>query len=296
VWITNQYMSSAETRRGMVIRDVGDDGSIVRTNRFELLFIASTRQVTTDVRKGVFSPMASGQMISDDPYQQAMYQQQQMYGRRAGMMRGESANRPPARMVGRVPTEFTVTQDVAKWTPQLNRMFWIPGTQDETPVDWQALVEGISVQDMFISHSIASELDGRVQKQFGHKALVACLGHQGRWAISRNGSWEISGRSQQSDYPSRNSPYMVYDEYGWQNLLPQDIRSQPVLVRWLYQNSVAIPYGLFSLTSSVGPAGSADLDDLPILDGSDPGLALLIVVVPRGDDFIVYRKLLRSEK
>ncbi len=291
VWITNRYMSTAETRRGLIIRDVGDDGAIVRTNRFELLFIASTRPVTTDVRKGVFSAMSTGHSMND-PYQPQMYRGMP---RRYGPTGGESVARPPARLQGRIPTEFTATQDMAKWTPQLNRMFWIPGpaANDETAVDWQALMEGVSLPEMFNSRSIGEGLRTRVQQQFGAKALVALLGSQGRWAYNQDASWHLlnSNRLASDD---RNY-YPGIRGQNWQ-ALPQELNGHPELFRWLYQYSAGVPYGLFSLTSQVGPTGGEDLDDLPILDTSDPNLALLIVVVPRGDDYIVYRKLLRTGK
>jgi hypothetical protein len=291
VWITNRYMSSAETRRGMVIRDVGDDGSIVRTNRFELLFIASTRQVATDVRKGVFSAMSTGQSL-DDPYQQQMY---------AGMPRrysptgGEAIERPPARLQGRIPTEFTATQEMAKWTPQLNRMFWIPGpgaADDEAPINWQALMDGVSLEGMLSGHTVADALRSRVQQKFGPKAIVAVLGSHGRWAYSQDANWHLVNGNR-FDQIDRRFASIRRGLEEW-NMLPGDLQGQPALFRWLYQYSAGVRYGLFSLTSQVGPTGSEDLDDLPILDTSDPNLGLLIVVVPRGDDLIVYRKLLRT--
>ena len=297
VWITNRYMSSAETRRGLVLRDVGDDGSIVRTNRFELLFIASTRPVTTDVRKGVFAAMSTGHSMMEDALQQQ--QQQQMYRNQmrgyGGGMREES-DRPPPRLQGRIPTEFTVTQDLAKWTPQLNRHFWIPGTNPEANIDWRALMEGIytpsiSTPEMFISHTITDDLVSRVQRQFGPKSLVAILGPQGQWAYNRSSNWFLNGSNR---FPPDVMRPGMYGDGSYLQGLPPDIQSQPELFRWLYHYSTAASHGLFSLTSQVGPTGGADLDDLPIFDASDPTLGLLIVVIPHGDDFIVYRKLLRT--
>ena len=294
VWITNRYMSTAETRRGLVIRDVGDDGAIVRTNRFELLFIASTRPVTTDVRKGVFSAMNTGQSL-DDPYQPRM---NPGMPRRYGPTGGDVVARPPARLQGRIPTEFTATQDMAKWTPQLNRMFWIPGpaANDETAVDWQALMEGVSLPEMFNSRTIADGLGSRVKQQFGPQALVAVLGSQGRWVYSQHAGWHLLNSNQFAGHVRDGISYYPAQGGQYTQALPQELNGQPELFRWLYQYSAGVPYGLFSLTSQVGPAGSEDLDDLPILDTSDPNLALLIVVVPRGDDYIVYRKLLRTGK
>ena len=302
VWVSNSYMSSAEARRGLVIRDVGDDGSIVRTNRFELLFIAASRSVTTEVRKGVFSPLGTGGSMAGNSaaiYQQQLMQQQFMQqqmrsGRPGGSFRGSdelsSAKNPP-RIEGRIPTQFEVTQDLAKWTPQLNRMFWIPGSADEQSVDWKAMTEGLITTEMLDSHTMSGELTDRVRKQFGKQALVACLGPNGRWAHDRNPVW--SSHQNQVENPYMNQQRILYSQVqDYTNVqLPAEIQQQGDLFRWLYQHSVALPRGLFALASHIGPKGGPELDDLPIYDPSDTEHALLIVVVPVGDDFVVYRKL-----
>ena len=285
VWITNQYMSTAETRRGMVLRDVGDDGAIVRTNRFELLFIASSRQVTTEVRKGVFASMGSGRsmMQFQEDQQQARY-----YGRRNYGSMGVDRTLPP-NLEGRVPTEFKVTQSVAKWTPQMNRVFWIPGTAEPETIDWTDIVAAASTQELHNQRSVSSRLQSSVDAQFGSRALVACLGPNRKWAFSSNENWW-----------SKNGILAgpTGTTRGWvaPGQAPSELEGQPDLFRWIFMHSVATPTGLFELTSQVGPGGSIDLDDLPILDSTDPTQRLLIIIVPSHDDFIVYRKLLRIGK
>ncbi len=289
VWITNRYMSSSETRRGMVLQDLGDDGSIVRSSRFELLFIASSRAITTDVRKGVFSALGKGQPISEDQ----LYQQQmasRMIRRGRGM--GEVTEKKPPQMAGRIPTEFTVTQELAKWTPQLNRLFWIPGPAQENKIDWQALSDGIT-DEMLQSHNLSGEFQGLVTQQFGPQTLVACLGGQTRWAFNQQ---QLGWRARNGGQFYPVSPYDQMNGMYQQPQLPGEMQHQPQLFRWLYQHSVAASFGLFTVTSQVGPTGGADLNDLPIMDDTDPDQRLLIVVVPREDDYLVYRKLIRKQK
>ncbi len=294
VWFSNAYMSSAEARRGLVVRDVGDDGSIVRTNRFELLFVASSRPVTTEVRKGVFSPLGTGQTM------ESIYQQQLMYG--GGRLRYSPAQsgleslseRSIPRIVGRVPVQFEVTQDLAKWTPQLNRMFWIPGSIEEKPVDWNSIVAGQFTTSMLASRAVGEELLKRVRSQFGNDAICAWVGPEGRWAYDRNHAWWTN----MNDNPSHMSRPRFQNSYpDYTNVqLPAEIQQQGELFRWVYQHSVAMQRGLFALASQVGPKGGPELDDLPIYDPSDSERALLVVVVPRGDDFILYRKLVPIER
>lgn len=284
VWITNQYMSSAETRRGLVLRDIGDDGATVRVNRFELLFIASSRTVTTEIRKGIFATLKTGRSMAD-----FQFRPQNPYQPRPGYtaMDLNQTHGPLARTTGRIPAEFTVAQDLAKWTPQLNRIFWIPGEKDETIIDWSALTEGISIPEMYANRTISSELQTRVETQFGPDALVACLGANRQWAFSRHEKWWAAGGTHTSSNDAR------MNQFGYP-MLPSELTHEPDLFRWIYQHSIAMPVGLFSLASQIGPSGGEELEDLPILDSSDSRQHLLVVVVPRGDDLIVYRKLLRG--
>ncbi len=298
VWVSNSYMTSAEARRGLVIRDVGENGSIVRTNRFELLFVASSHAVSTDVQKGVFSPLGVGGSMTGNSrvlYQQQLAMQQQMMNQqgRTGFRTstgedGLLGEKTPPRMSGRIPTQFEVTQDLAKWTPQLNRMFWIPGPAEEQTVDWQAMTGGQITTAMLDSHGVSAELASRVRSQFGADALVACLGPKGRWAYDRNQAWWTHRSPNDQNANPQSQAMMFDDDFGSQ--LPPDILYQGELFRWIYQHSVAQPRGLFALASQIAPKGGPELDDLPVYDPSDSGHALMIVVVPKGDDLIVYRQ------
>lgn len=287
VLVTNRYMSSSEARRGLILQDVGDDGSIVRTSRFELLFIASTRSISTEVQKGVFSALGKGQPIIQDPLMPQPLSTRMMRG---GRGIGERNGPNPPLMSGRIPTEFAVTQELAKWTPQLNRMFWIPGASQEQKIDWQALADGVT-ESMLQNHNLTTEYDALVKQQFGPKALAACLAGPSRWALNQQ---EAAWRARNSGQYAQYNQLMQVNPYQ-QQVVPWEMTSQPELFRWLYQHSVAASFGLFTLTSQVGPTGGSDLNDLPIMDETDYRQRLLIVVVPRGDDFVVYRKLIRTQ-
>ena len=322
VWVSNSYMSAAEARRGLVLRDIGDDDSVVRTNRFELLFLSASRAVQTDVKKGLFSPLATTTAMD------ALYQQYGPYGvavTQRGLRRGidtPGGHRTPPHLTGRIPIEYTATQQLAKWTPQLNRMFSLPpssnsppsnpGATDEPRVDWKGLAEGQITRGLLDGHAISHELLGRVHKEFGNAAAVACLGPRGSWAFDRAALWQTNGQAfvdpslsfqQQQQLAAIQQQQLLLARMqagAVQNYttaqLPDDIQQQAGLFRWIYQNSVAVPRGLFGLVSGIAPKGGPDLDDLPLYDPTDTAHALLIVIVPRGDDLIVYRKLVKCDK
>lgn len=292
VWITNRYMAFSETRRALIVRDVGDDNSVVRTNRFELLFVASSRATDTGVRKGMFSPLETSLSLIDTDVN---YRVRPYQGRRPGYGRVSidlPEDREPTRLQGRIPTEYTATQNLAKWTPQLNRVFSIPGPTDEAVIDWKEMTDGIPVEEMFQSHLVSPELVSRVRSRFASDAVVGCLGHHGRWAHDRGAGW-TSSHGQMN--PSQVPPYGYYgqvDQDSQKAHIPDEVMHQPDLFRWIYIHSLAIPHGVFTLISRTGPMGGPHLNDLPILDATNPDDWLLVVIVPQGDDFVAYRKLL----
>ena len=52
---------------------------------------------------------------------------------------------------------------------------------------------------------------------------------------------------------------------------------------------------LFSIISQISPNGAGDLEDLSVPGSTDSHACLLHVATQRGDDLLVYRRLLRSE-
>ena len=73
VLITNAYLSTAESRRALVIHDVANNGEIVRSNRFELLFTSATRRAKSPVQSAIFSPLFTGGAV--DPRMRGYRQQ-----------------------------------------------------------------------------------------------------------------------------------------------------------------------------------------------------------------------------
>jgi hypothetical protein len=51
------------------------------------------------------------------------------------------------------------------------------------------------------------------------------------------------------------------------------------------------PNGLFSLVSQISPSGGGNFEDLAVLDESDPGQWMIVVVSQAGDDILVYRRV-----
>ena len=317
VWLSNLYMTGAETRRAVVVRDLGQEGELVRTNRFELLFVASTKDVQTPVEKGVFAKLdtgaggmqanaaagfvfaQNGRMISVAPNGQvvAFPGGQTMVGF-PGSSTGVGGGTGPIRtmatqMEGRIPTQFTVTQDLAKWTPQINRVMSIPGSAASPEIDWDEWTLAAADAQTIRGHAVPPKLLSLVKARFGPKAMVACFTGKDGWAYDRSPGW----RSEKSATNQPRYDVVFTGNFTGNGNLANSVQFEADLFRWIYQASLPVSdQGPFALTRQTTPKGGTICDDLTLLDTSDLMAWLLAIVVPENDDFVVYRKLMRFSR
>lgn len=295
VWISNWYMSQAETRRSVVLRDVGPSGDIVRTNRIELLFVAFSHRITSEIQKTMFVPLALNTALSNNPFMPpAPFRRAQPRGFATANVNQNSPDDEPQfelRMTpyqGRIPTQFSVSQDLVKWTPQLNRLFSIPGTGSHPEIDWSEFELSLAEIDPIRQHVLPPMLVDRVHRQFKPAAMVACFYGKDGWAYDRSAGWNSSRAMADSESARFRRTFP-----GTFGMSASQAFGEAELFRWILQASVAPPESLFMLTSHTSPKGGRTCDDLLLLDTSDPKSWLLVVVVPENGEFTVYRKLMR---
>lgn len=288
IWLSNMYMSTSEARRGIMLTDLDKGGQVVRTNRVQLTYIASSRWVPTTIEKGYLAPLKAV-----------------TYKLNPGTNQFDDDS-PDIRMTteGRIPTEYRVTQFVPKWTPQINRIFSIPAEPDSPKVDWIEWDLDKSKRDQILKHSLPANLMETTRKNFGQGAMVACFAGVGGWAFDQSPGWYSNQSQPQSVgniYPGTRS------NYSSEMLVPElrDCKGAgaPEFFLWIYGSSVAFAgnaytksapaSNLFAITNQTAPKGSSNCDDLPLLDVTDPDAWLLTVLVPNVDDLIVYRKRMR---
>gem|GEM_PF-1420246 len=307
VLLSNSYMTSAESRRTVIVRDVGSSGDIVRTNRFELLFIASSRWVTTEIEKGLFAPFEANSISSNPPpVTPPVLAPQPGSAPVPGTGMAEiviDLDAKSRRIEGRIPTAFTVHQNMAKWTPQMNRIFSVPGTAEKPNVDWRLFQLPASEASNLSDHKIPPQLVERVQREFGPHAMVACFTSLDGWANDKSKGW-FSRRSPQGDALIGGNVNLVINRtFEGSGVNNARNKGESDFFLWLYAMSVGFPgpgvlsptSGAFSLISRTAPKGSANCDDMPLLDSSDPNEWLLVIAVPDKDGVIVYRKQMHFE-
>jgi len=264
VWISNYYLGSASTNKSITIIDMGTDGTALRKNQFELLFLSKRREYETELRNSIFTPMNHQQFMNDDwmwrmdPYNYRYRGQNSIVGRPT--------------FSGTIPARYVVRQAIPQWTPQLNRQFMITPTDEWSELsdlDWGSWEE-LSTQAGF------DAVVERVSEPIGGE-VTAYLYHAGK--LSRSKGSPIMGTI---------SPDERYTRYP----LP---RMKTVATdSFLHEVCVRPQVGLFAALARISPTGGDNFEDLAMLDPTDKNTMLLAITVARGQDIVVYRRLYTS--
>lgn len=225
------FMSDNDHRRTVDIVDYDAKGEPVRRTRLEMLFRGSGEPLLHEVTRGYFSSVDRQHFENE-----------------------ENAA-PTGPYVGTLPSRYVVPQQVAKWTPQVNRTFEI-APQDAPAIDW---AKAESAPDGFVS--LPGGLSGYVirarQGQMGGGALGYVNDQQAfGYAVNMN----------QFRYSTGGEPFLQAATF----------LSQTERGTMQFQRS---------------PVGLGRLDDLPFIDSAEPTTDALVVWSQEADgDFVVYRK------
>lgn len=302
LWLSQWFLGITDNRRALTIVDLGDDGRVVRQNRFELVITGSSRTVTTPVKQAFFTPIShhhfSGSMAWN-----------QMAGVTYATPRGgaggfnpnqrDATDPGPTQYAGRVPSLYTANQNLPQWTPRLNRQLGILPRDAEVAVDWKAVHRAIpegSLKDFTTDWQKYDPLRKELGSHFGNGATIYLL-HGSDEAI------RLPSSNRPPQTPDPNDPFPDnYSEYGPRVQVSKTITGpngqQQTVTSWEYQGikssfirdlcGVQQP-GMFSVVSQISPNGGHSFDDLTLLDPSDDRQWLIVVVVPTGPDHKMVR-------
>lgn len=278
VWLAEWYMQVNDNKRAVIVHDLGNDGKVVRRNRFEVLFLGSEREVHTELAREIFSPMTL-QRFSEATW--VNYQQSQLQGQERKQLPGV------ARYTGRIPAHYTVAQFITQWTPQLNRRFAIPlGENPPVELDWNRFADASKYNFASLtSGEVRNEVVAAVQQAFGPAANIAVLSGGKRQNLTGSFQFLESGGVYGVD-PYGNSMARTATRYN-----PNEKKTD--FLEDISANSLG---GFFNVVSQTSPAGGKDFEDLALLDPSDSDQWLLLIAVDRGAEVDVYRKLYTKGK
>jgi hypothetical protein len=278
VWLAEWYMTVRDNRRTVTFYDIGEEGKIARSNRFEVLFQGYEGFVKSEATREILNAMTL-QRFSSGTWQN--YQQTQL-------QQGEQSRRytQVPNYVGRVPARYTVEQFVSQWTPQLNRRFSIaPPGASAVDFDWNQFADGsvFNRTSMTANGPPRNELLKKLQEAFGPTVNIDVITLGKRQTLAGDAGV----------FPVNATPYGL-DQYG--NPLQQQyqwLANNQVQSSFLEDTSVNGLGGLFDVVSQLSPTGGKDFEDMALHDPSDPEQWLLIVSVDHGDTLELYRKLYR---
>lgn len=265
IWISHEFMGTSGSARQVLFRDIGDNGELVRENRFELHLAGSHTTLATTVQRGLFTPVDHRRYLSHNQFYPS------------GMPSPDLALAEPAEYVGAIPTEFTAVQDLPQWSPQVNRIFRI-APDDPVPVfDWDA----VTPETLATTGPVYDRFRASVHAAFGLRC-AAILFHENHEALQL---W--------------NSEILLFsaDTRSWQMGERRPTASNTQFstaiqgTNFLENSCVRPTLGIFRALSRVAPHGGDNFEDLPLLDPTDPGQWLLVIAVADGDNLLLYRHL-----
>ncbi|MDP7277417.1 MAG: hypothetical protein QF363_18195 [Planctomycetaceae bacterium] len=271
VWTSHDYMGTTGDAKSVIFRDIGDDGTLVRENRFQLHLKGQHSTQETTVRRGLFTPI---------DHRRFLFSTNRIGSIPFGLSDLDLAK--PAEYVGLIPGEFTAIQDLPQWSPQLNRIFRIGPAEKIPSFDWDSIQpEALSVPGKPQSQFIAS-----VRTSFGERSGALLLHGEGppRWI----------GESQITLFPSTtewDDPRYHYRERPSNQGPGKPVVTEVATTSFLQDICVRPPVGVFATISQVGPHGGNNFEDLVMLDPTDPGQWLLVIARTKGHDLILYRHL-----
>ncbi len=274
VWIANTYMGSTNQTRAYQILDIGDDGEVLRANRLELHYNAAAIHSETELSGAMFTSLntATSSFAAD-----------------------RSNTGEPPLLSGRMPQQLTVIEDIPQWTPRLNRKFWIaPGDKVEVPTkfDWNSI-------DVFKfeSEDDRQAIAAPIRAAFGSDCSIWLINQNIRHPLSRNSRLMMNSLHGRRGYPSDVIPSAPVQP----TVMSQRIKNFRNDVfsdgqEMINSLSARAGSGIFSVSSQVSPKGGWSLDDLAVMDVTDPDQALLVVAQQQENDVVIYRKLYRRRQ
>ncbi|MBL8815058.1 MAG: hypothetical protein JNL58_03430 [Planctomyces sp.] len=278
IWIAHVYMGSTETGGSIEIVDVVEDGKAIRQTRLEMLFYGSRTTHKSSHRNEI--SVAVADVMSPADYLRGNYRMDNPV---------RASGTPKLGFVGRFPDNYTISQTVQQWSPQMMRTTAI-------------LPEGVQVPQLdWNDATLVSTAGGRVRLSQTIMKLGTGSGEAAAFSVPSVRAWVLHkeklydlSRNPEQSMPGvqpavMTNSYMYSDPYssGMYGMNMKD-----ALLHCFLDSTVATKRNSFmSIVSQVSPEGSAQLEDLPFLDSTDPRQWALVIVVPEQNVYRVYRKL-----
>lgn len=266
VRLARSHMGQADHRNTLTVVDLTSDGRPARTSRFELLFAASEKQIQSDLTNTLVVPLESRPTIIDNGF-----------GAYSTPVSTPSSTSPPGVVTGRVPREYTNLQSLRQWTPQLARYTTMrPDDNSNVPdIGWSEF-HAASLQDPDRRDALLNQL----QNQLPSAQILL---------LRRNDSWKPDQLPTESTTDSLD---LTADNSASADA---GTNTHDLPVSFLKTISARAPNGFFHIVSQISPNAAGNLEDLTLLDQTDPRQWLLLIITSDDEgNFSIYRRLIRD--
>jgi hypothetical protein len=276
VLVAQSYMGKADYHTSLVFADLAEWGgsegqpAIVRTNRFDMLFVAKQEMVEIPLRNTLYTDLTDRALQSEQRARK--HERGPFFGTDNEEM--DVMDAPVIDMPvysGVMPSAYNVQQLMRQWSPRINRRTMLHGDGDllaATRIDWSRL----RPDDW---HTVA-----------GRRALRDVV-------LAQEPQARILLFHEDQIYDPTNEPVAASGSASTGAAQPLADRSE--LAALVQETSVRAATGFFSVVSQVAPTGGEYLEDLSLLDASDRRQWLLAIAVRRENEWIVFRKLFRRD-
>jgi hypothetical protein len=260
IGLAQSYVGNADHATSLTFVDLAADGRVVRTSRFELTFTATERRLDAPVERRFVVAIDPGRWRAapDEPGTWAPVQYE-----RPSTATPFDVAQAPFEYNGRAPLTYTLSRPMRQWSPRLARWTAFGPQAAEEPklpgVDWStAAVESLV-------------------EQSAQRALAARIGQTAQSAHVLVAS-------------SRRSMWLNAERLGF---APDDPAAP--IAGLVFAASVREPEHMFQYFALRSPTCAAEMEDLALLDRTDPRQKLVVVLVADGEgSYTAYRRLERG--
>lgn len=285
VKIADSHMGSTDYRTSLTFVDMGRQAAVARTSRFELVFVATQRMVESDLKNCLYADLTDRAAQQDqrqttfDPY--LMAEEEEL-----DRMAAVSEDLPV--FDGTVPGAYSVHQQLRQWSPRITRQTFFGNDQprlDLVKVDWNAL----QPDDWYLASGRKALRDKFISIDPDAEVLLFNGTQVYRMTKENDAIEELDG--QKLD-PVTSQIVRLVKTSSIRGTAGHAAEARNARPTFQYgPPSTPSPAGFFSIVSQISPTGGENLEDLALLDGSDPNQWLLAVVVRRDGNWIVLRQL-----
>lgn len=312
VRIAERIMGNVDYRQAFVFVDLGDQGKPVRNSRYEVLFTATQRVLESSYQNSLYVP-ADNRIPRYDPRRttDGYYASPIDDLEEQAPFPGLESDLPL--YSGRVPSNYAIQQQLRQWSPAISRqtsfdneiavpelnwkrldpLEWArePDGWDET-IDWEMpATPARPVQNWTIPAKAREALRAEIGRALPGARVLLFHGSRCCDLTDVTFSLDASVLPKVEAAPSIVStlPPGYTDPGGFPAVL-----SDPH-IELVKRVALRPARGFFSLVCQIGPDGSDGFEDLSLVDSSNLEEWLLVIVVHKNDDWVVYRKLYRGK-